>query len=623
MKYIYLIFFTLTSVALTSVALTSVALTSVALTSVLNSAVFVAKVSQNPVTQGVKFRLVFELDAQGSNFKAPNFTGFNVLAGPNQSTSMQIVNGRMSQSITYTYILSAKKIGKFYIGPASVKVDGKRIKTKRVEITVLEPSQAEKQRRKQVAQQEKDLNKQAIDIISKNLYIRASIDKKNIYMGEQILATYKLYAHSELDIKGLSHDKTPSFNGFWAQVVGSGEPQWKREVIDGVPFRTAIIKQLILFPQQSGRLSLDPMEFKSVVRLRTGNNNRRRNSFFDDFFDRGSFKNFDYVVKSKKININVKGLPSPPPHDFNGGVGTLNMEAWFDKTHTVSGEPVTLKIKISGNGNLKLVDEPVITFPNGFEVYDPRVVDNVTVRTSGTSGNIIFEYLMIPQNPGEFKISPITLSYFDLSKESYTRLSSQEFIISVGKGEQLPNGFARSGVSKENLQFIGKDIRFIKTETTLKRKSSSFFATWFYYILVVLSPIGVLIIFFYRKNQDKLNSDKSALRTRKASKVAQKRLSLAKKYLDENNLDNFHEELLAALWGYLSDKLSIDRSDLNKESAQNSLEIKNVDRETIETLNQTIETCEFARYAASTQASSPQQLYKNGEEVISRLEDLL
>jgi len=444
-------------------------------------------------------------------------------------------------------------------------------------------------------------------------------------MGEQIVATYKLYAHSDLNIVDLSYDKTPSFNGFWAQIIGDGEPKWKQEIVAGVPFRTATIKQVILFPQQSGKLKLEPMKFKSVVRLRTGNNNnsRRKNSFFDDFFDRGSFKNFDYVVKSNQININVKELPSPTPDEFNGGVGALAMEAWFDKTKTVTGEPVTLKIKISGNGNLKLIDEPIIYLPNDFEVYDPKISDNVTVRTSGTSGNIIFEYLMIPQNPGEFKVAPVTLSYFDLDKKSYIKLKSDPFLISVGKGEELATGSVSSGVNKENVQYLGKDIRFIKTETQLKRYTSSFFATGFYYILIALSPICVIIIFFYRKNQDNLNRNLNVMKTRKANKIAQKRLQHAKKYLNENNIENFHEELLASLWGYLSDKLSIERSELNKESATGSLSLKKIDSEIINKLTQTIDDCEFARYAPSASAVSPESLLKNGEEIISKLEDLL
>ena len=357
------------------------------------------------------------MDERSSNFSPPSFNGFNVIDGPRQSQSTSIMNGQMTYNQSYQYVLSAKKKGTYFIGPAKVTVNGKRIASKRIKVRVTEPSEAEKQRRADAAKQERDLAKQANELIRKNLYIKTFVDKTKVYEGEQIVASYKLYVHPDLNVIDLENTLSPTFDGFWTQDIDMNANNWAREVIDGVPFKVALIKKVILYPQRAGKLEIKSMEFSSTVRLPvSGGNQRRRRSMFDSFFDRGNYKNFNYKITSPKRTINITELPQPEEEGFIQGVGDLNVETWFDKTKTKTNEPVTFKVKVSGNGNLKLLSPPDIEFPPDFELYEPKVIDNVNVTSSGSKGNIQFEYLIIPRNPGEFKIDPIKISWFDIKK---------------------------------------------------------------------------------------------------------------------------------------------------------------------------------------------------------------
>jgi len=585
---------------------------------------FTARVSQNPITEGTQFQLTFELNSSGKNFTPPNLSKFNILGGPSQSSSTQIINGNYSQNISFTYVLSPKKKGDVVFAPATIEVDGKVVKSNRLRLKVVEPSAAEKERRKQAAQTAEQQQKQASQIIKDNLFVKAKVSKRKVYVGEQILATYKLYRNPQLDLRDIQIEKSPQLNGFWSQDLESKQ-NWKNENLNGVTFQAADIKKVVLYPQQTGRLKIDPYSFNSVVRLRTqGNNNRRRRSMFDDFFDRGGYKNFEYRLNSNVIPIEVKELPNPKPESFSGGVGSFTTEFWFDKTETVTGEPVTLKVKISGSGNLKLLEAPKIVFPPDFEIYDPKIVDNTLTDTRGTTGNIVYEYLLLPRNPGEFKINPIEYSYFNTKTESYERTQSEEFIIKVGKGKNAGSSTVISNVSKENVQYIGKDIRFIRESgEKLEKQGSVFFNSLFYYILLLL-PFGIFPIFIviWRKREEE-NKDTVLMRNRKATKVAKQRLNAAKVSLDEGKLDNFYEELAKALWGYSSDKLGIPQSELNKDTVREEMMGKYVNETDVNKLLETIDKCEFARFAPSSDDSEAKSIYDNSVSLISKFEEII
>lgn len=582
--------------------------------------VFMASLSKNPVTQGETFQVTFTLNNIGQNFRAPSFPGFKILSGPNQSSGTQVINGKISRSSSFSFILSAEKIGTYTIKPATIKLDGKTVSSNALKIEVVEPSEAEKKRRQQQQQEEEQMQDQANQIIRDNLYIKATVSKSNIYRGEQIIATYKLFVNSELNVIDLQVSKNPSFNGFWSDDIEQSQVNWVRELVNGVPFRVAEIKKVILSPQQTGKLTVDPFEFESVVRLQTGS--QRRRSIFDDFFGRGSYKDFEYLVKSNPISVNVKNFPENAPSSFNGAVGDLNMEAWLDKTETSTDEPVTLKIKISGNGNIKLINPLDLNLPPDLETFEPKTADNTSSNASGVSGNKIFEYLIIPRASGKFKIPAIEFSYFDPASSSYKLIKSEEFTLNVAKGSSDGSASSVTGFKKEDLQFIGKDIRYIATKTELyQRSEKSFFKSQIYFLMLGLPFIFLIILIIFRRKKEEDNKNTALVKNKRATKLAQKRLSKAEKLLKSGQDDSFYEEIINALWGYISDKLNISTADLNKDRVKEELNKIKLKEETISRFIEILNESEFARYSnAARDNGKPNQMFDKSKDIISQIE---
>lgn len=580
---------------------------------------FNTSVSNNPVVQGEPFRIQFSINTDASNFRPPSFNGFDVLSGPSQSSSIQIINGNYSRSLSFTYVLKAKNTGSFSINPASIQVEGKRVRSNPITITVVEPSQAEKERRKQAAQQEAKMQGQANDIIKNNIYLRTSVSKTSTYVGEELTANFKLYVNGDLNVIGLEMESAPILNGFWSQEINLGDIHWEKELVNGVWFRVATLKQVVLFPQQSGKLTIDPYKFKTTVRLRTQGTSNRRRSFFDQFFNRGSYKDFEYKLSSNPISVNVKPLPEGAPDGFNGAVGSYQMQAWVDNTKTVTNAPISLKVKISGKGNLSLFDAPTIHLPSDMESFDPKVADNTKVSLSGMSGDKVYEFLIIPRNVGNFKIDPIVFSYFDTRTNTYKTIKSDEFHIQVGKG----NGESAtniSGVSREELKLLGKDIRYIKSDADLERRShSGFFGSQEFIILLGLPFILFLLLFILLSKRRKDNENEDLMRNKKANKLAQKRLSTAGEALKQDNSKQFYEEISKALWGYISDKLNIPVSELNKDVVRTKLIGINIDETKVNNFLNVLEESEFARYSpgADTTGKMNETYNKAGEAITS------
>lgn len=581
---------------------------------------FTTYVSQNPVPEGEMFNVTFVIKAEGQKFEAPKFKNFTVVSGPSTSSEFSFVNGRTSRQMKYTYTLRADKKGTYNIDPATIVVDGNTIKSNNVSVNVVEPSQALKEKRRQEEEANKNLNQQANDIISKNLFAKVSVNKNSAYIGEQLVATYKIYINEQLNIVDLSMSKMPSFNGFWTQGFDEKQLNYDREVINGAAFKVATVKKVVLFPQQNGNLTLDEMEFKSKVRLRTsGGGGGRRRSIFDDFFN-DSYQDFDYIVTTTPIKVNIKPLPTGAPISYNGAVGNFKMEAWLDKTETKANEPITLKVKISGDGNLKLIQAPNLKLPTGFESYEPKTIDKINVSVGGMNGNIMFEYLLIPRNQGKFQISPVEFSYYDLDKKEYIELKSEIFNVTVTKGDS-EGAYSAKGINKEDAKYLNQDIRYIKLNANFDSNYDYIFNSLLHYILLLIPALAFAGATYYTYNQIQLNNNKTLLKNKNATKVAQKRLKLAKKYLTENQLNQFYEELSKALWGYVSDKLSIPFSDLTKDLVKDKLTKLNVNEDTITMLLVTIDDCEFARYAPSALSKNPQDLLLFGQTVITDIEE--
>lgn len=586
---------------------------------------FTATTNKNPVASGDAIQVTFSCDVDCSDFRPPDFKGFSVLGGPNQSQSMSIMNGQMTRSISYSYVLRAGDPGTYTIKPASVNAGGKRISSNAINITVVKGSAQQQGKNTE----QKTESSQADEIIRKNFYVTLAVNKTSVYQGEAVIATYKIYKHPDLALIDLKMPKTPAFNGFWSQDMESiTQLKWGTEVVNGIRFQTSTLKKVLLIPQQTGQLTIDPLELETVAQLRVQGNRRRSNDPFEDFFNDPFFnnnvKNFPYTAKSKTAILAVKPLPGNAPADFKGGVGDMRIKAWLNKNDAKTNEPLTLKIQVSGTGNLRLIEPFNLNLPPDFESYEPKIADNLALSPSGFNGNKTFEYIIIPRHAGKFEINPINFVYFDLNKKSYVSLSTDKFVINVEQGTASEATSIISGVTKEDIKYLGKDIRFIKNSNfDLSKSPTRFFGT-IPFMLLDISPLILFIGFiFYRKRYEKLHQDQMLLKTRRANKLAKKRLSAAKKYLELKDSEKFYEELTRGLWGYISDKLGIPFSDLTKDSTADSLRMKNIPEDNITNFLSTIDDCEFARYAPSAGSGEMEHIYNDAVKVITELEGRL
>ncbi|MDP2207363.1 MAG: BatD family protein [Bacteroidota bacterium] len=571
---------------------------------------FSASMNRNKITTGEQLEITFTLEGSGKNFQPPAFTDFLVLSGPNQSTSMQFINGAMSQSISYSYILQPRSEGKFTIGAASIESGSKKIQSNSITIEVTKGSVQPKQQPSQ-SQEDASISKQ----ISDNLFIRVSVDKSNIYQGEQITATYKLYTRVNITNYGVS--KVPALTGFWAQEIALPKnPQFENEVLNGVQYKVATLKKTALFSQQSGTLEIDPMEADFIVQVQT---RRRGGDVFDQFF--GNVQNVEHKSKSNSLKINVRPLPPNPPPGFSGAVGKFSTEFWLDKTETKSNEPVTLRVKISGRGNLKLIQPLKINFPTDLEIYEPKISDNISQSTNTISGSRTFEYLIIPRRQGNQKISSFSFAYFDPDKKEYVSFTSPDFNINVTKGTEIVPAPA-AGLSKEEIKLLGQDIRFIKSEPVkFKKHGETFFGSGLF-ITLSIAPIFLFFgfIFLYKRYEQNV-SDVIRFKSKRATKIAKKRLATTKHLLSAKKRDEFYEELSKALWGYVGDKLGIQLSELSKDTVSTSLKARNVSDESINKILITLDHCEFARFAPSSDRLDMQNIYNDTVDLISTIEE--
>jgi len=434
--------------------------------------------------------------------------------------------------------------------------------------------------------------------------------------------TYKLYTKVTLVNYGIS--KLPSFNGFWSQDIQMPQQlEFHMENFDGVNYKVADVKKLILFPQRSGTLSIDPMEGEVIARVQTKRQQQRSNDPFDQFFNNPFFNNsvqdVKVSMKSEPVKITVRELPANAPATFTGAVGKFTMEASLDKKEVKAHDGVTLKIKINGKGNLKLIDPPKINFPSEFEAYDPKINSNISANITGVTGSKTFEYLLIPRNAGEYKIPVSDFTYFDLDKNQYEKVAGTEFILKVAKGEETSAPLV-SGVSKSDVQFIGKDIRFIKTAPlTIVETGHLLYNSPLFYSMMAAPALLFVLLLGWRRRKEEQAGNVSLMKSRAANKVAKKRLSSAKKALDENKREVFLDEMFRALWGFVSDKMQIPISELSKENVSIALASRKVSDETIQKFIQTLDSCELARFAPGA-AESIEEIYKSGIEVLSRLE---
>jgi len=571
------------------------------------------------VVSGDQFRLSYTINSQKvRDFRAPSIQGFEVLMGPSRSTqsSTQFINGNVTSTstITFTYILMAGKEGTYKIPGATIVADGNNYTSNSVEIKVLPPDDTSGAGSGNASSSSRNQANSG-KISDKELFMLATVNKTNVYEQEAILLTYKVY--TQVNLTGL-HGDTPDLKGFHTQEVEL--PQQKTFTLkhyNGRNYNTTIWQQFVLFPQQSGKLEIPSLSFEGTVSQRIASADP-----FDAFFNGGNYVDIKKNLVTPKLTINVKELPAGKPTNFSGGVGEFTLSSSISTQELKTNDAVTIKLVISGTGNMKLINTPEVGFPQDFEIYDPKVDNKFNLTRNGLAGNKVIEYLAIPRHAGTYTIPPIEFSYFDLKSQSYKTLKTDAYTLNVAKGEGNSDQVVANFTSKEDLKVLGQDIRYIKTgDTRLTQKDDYLFGStsyWLWYIIPLVLFIAFMVI--YRK-QAMENANVAKVRTKKANKVAAKRMKNAGKLLAEKKSEAFYDEVLKALWGYISDKLSMPVSQLSKDNIEEELQKHQVADELIKAFIDTLNDCEFARYAPGNQDEKMDKIYSSAIDVISKMEN--
>jgi len=587
--------------------------------------------ARNIVSVGDRFQLTYTVNARGGQFSGPRIKDFRVLSGPNISTSQnyQVINGKMSQSVTvsYVYYLQAFKEGKFNISAATVEIDGKTISSNPISIEVIKgntppPTSVPKNQQATNASN----NTGQIDT-GDDVFLKAFVNSNNPYKGEQLIVTYKIYTAnvpiSDIDIENLA-----SFPGFWSTNLTDSKQQIQpeKEVINGREYLTGILYRVALFPQKSGKITITPKKLKCTAQIRTQGNRKVRDPFFDSFFDdpffNNQYQNVRIEMESNPLVLNVKPLPiDKKPAGFSGAVGRFSIQGSIDNNELKVNDAVTVKLVISGSGNIELINTPDVNWPPDFEAYEPKIVKNIRTTRSGVSGSRTFEFLAIPRSAGDFVVGPIELSYFDPGSGQYRSLSTEAFHLKVEKGDQQTSSVSYSGVAQEDIMYLGQDIRYIKTgDLPLSARGYYLFASPLYYMLLAAPAIILVLLSLLIMSNRKKRSNVALVRNRKATRVARKNLKKANEFLKAQEREAFYTEVSRALWGYLSDKFNIPLSDLSMDTVRERLSAKEVSEESINTFIEVLNKCEFARFAPGKSTDLMNEIYKEAIMFISRIE---
>lgn len=595
--------------------------------------------TKNQVMVGERFQVVFEANAEGKNFQVPSFEGFTVVGGPftSSSSSFSMVNGSMSHTVrcTYTFALQAYQEGTFHVGSATLTVKGKKISSEPFDIKVIPDDgshAAPSGGGSSSGQGQSQQNTSDPQVSGKDLFIRVIPSKKSAYVGEQVVLTYKLY--TKVPVSSLSVERMPSYAGFWTKDItdnNGGSLRQTSEYINGIEYTAAEIQKIVVVPQRSGTLPIDPMIIECIAQIRTESNRQRSmdpfEAFFNDPFFNRNIANVRKELTSQTLNLEVKSLPeNGKPASFAGAVGNFNFKSEIDKTELSTNEAFTLTLTVSGTGNVELLQMPTPVFPPDFEVYDPKITMNVNNNANGLSGTKKAEYLVIPRRAGSFTVPAVEFSYFDPSKGTYQTLSSQPYEIKVEKGKGGDEG-SSGGIyasNQEGIKYLGSDIRHIMTGNAhLKPMHTVFFGSAAYFVVLLVLLVLFVILLFVLKKREQLSQDTAANRNRKADKVARGRLKSAAQFLKAKDQDKFYVEMSQALWGYIADKLGIERSKLSMDTVNETMKAKNVPDELTQQFMDTLNSCEFARFAPGSAEAKMDDLYQRGIDVISKAEKVL
>lgn len=576
---------------------------------------FAASVNKSKAVVDEQIRLTYSLNAMGNAFNQPDLSAFNLLMGPQQTYGVQQnPNGRSTQTMSFTYIISGKKPGKYTIQPASVRIGNGLIKSNTVEVEIVKGQNSNAQNQPSKGNSAAGGNDKTT---GNDLFIKVTASKTNTIVGDQILVSYKLYSrYSQLNYE-LS--KAPTFNGFYSEEIALGKnTNGQKETYNGQDYLTAEIKKVLLFPQKSGKLEIPPIELACVVRQRVQSQN-----IFDQMFG-GGYRDVEVDLKSPTVTINVNSPDAiGKPANFNGAVGKLDYSLRLDRNSVKSGEAVNLKLVVSGRGNLKLLEPPILGLASELEVYDPQIVDNFSVSSGGMTGSRSFEYLIIPRAGGDFMIGPLSYSWYDPERSNWQSKTIQALKLSVAKssGDQIAVGRGRNASAPKQLS---EDILYIKVgETEFSKGSGSlFFLSIPFYLLSALSPLALIGFLLVKRRAQRRKSNIGEFRVKEAGSTASKRLKIAKTLLLKGDKNAFYEEIYRAIYGYLSDKLRLPVADLNRQKITELLSSGKVPDEISDRVFNTLDSCEFARFAPGAE-SGMNDIFEETSRIIRETENLL
>ena len=579
------------------------------------------------VNSGEAFRIEFSLNAKpdDKSFVAPSFEGFNVLAGPSVShgSSMQIINGSMSKSYSYTisYVLQSTKVGEIVVGVATIGVDGKSYSTRKTPIEVRQGSDsgaAGAAQSNNYRDTEQSLEERASrQLAEDDLMLRLSVSRSTVYKGEPVRATLKLY--SRVNVVGSEGAKIPSFDGFWSQKLESEQGPF-RETLNGKVYDAYNLGEYILYPQQSGKLTIESAQMTIIAQMFV-RNNRPRNSFFDNTHD---IYNLRRELKSPAVTINVKPFPAGAPASFTGAVGKYTMEAHLSSAEIAANSAANIDLKISGMGNIAFLKEPKIVLPTSFELYDIKSSEQIRTTATGSTGFRRFEYPFIARAEGDYTIAPIEFTYFSPESGEYVTLTSESFTVAVAPDKRGGSStqVVSTIMSKEDVRLLGSDIRFIKlTRPSLRGVVAPFILSPLYFVVLLAILVFVVLLYFVLHKRIRDNRNTALVKGRRANKVAVQRFRVAERYMKEHNRHAFYEEMLRALWGYISDRFNIPVADLTKESVREELNRRGA-AELAKAITAIISQCEEAQYSP-VESATMEEVYGKGIDIVSKIESVV
>ena len=580
------------------------------------------------VNEQFNVTFIIEGEKSPSDFQWSSGDDFQLVWGPQKgsSSSIQIINGKRSSShqTTFTYILIPKATGTFQLPAATALLSGDRISSTQASIQVVSDGASSSQSSGKNGGKSSGGGQTSStgsgEISSNDLFMRLSLSRTEVVIGEPITATLKIYQRA--NVVGFENAKFPTFNGFWSQeTYVPNNIEFKRESLDDKIYNTAVLRTYVLIPQQPGTITIDPAELVCLVNIRTAPSTS--NSLFDSFFQ-DEYRTIRKRVTTPAVKVKVNPLPAGQPASFGGGVGNFGISARLTTDNLKTHDAASLVITVSGRGNVALLEEPKVNFPPDFEVYDTKTTENTDKSNGGTSGSKSFEYPFIPRSHGDFTIDPVEYSYYDVNAGKYVTLRTEPLHVKVAKGkggDSTPVTTVNSGVERKDVKSLADDIRFIFTGKPGLSGSGSFFVgSVFFWILLALMMLGATSVYLAFRKVAAMRADVAGTKNRRATKMAQKRLKLAGEYLDKNLYTAFYEELHKALIGFVSDKLNMDMSEISKDNIASALTEGGVSEEQTKAFTDLLDACEFARYSPDGGNEAMRSHYDAALKVISSID---